>query len=114
MTPTGQGWVLAGWNLFGYIRSSAFRGPKWRRTTRTTRTDAGDPTAQDEEAALPVALPPPGSLDGNSFPCVVLITEISRIIVSTLIRIFLSFVVFHSRGGGGVLLDGVNGRRMMG
>ncbi|CUS06888.1 unnamed protein product [Tuber aestivum] len=59
----------------------------------------------EEEAALPVALPapPPGPLDGYLFPYTI---NISLIPVSALVQFFLSFV-FHLEGGvKGVLFGG--------
>jgi len=78
---------------------------------RTTGTCAGDSTTQDEdEETAPVALPPPGSLDGAFFLALFSLRRfLSPYYFYTLIQNFLSFVVFHLRGEGVLLGDGVNG-----
>ncbi|PWW78505.1 hypothetical protein C7212DRAFT_182865, partial [Tuber magnatum] len=99
--------------ILDHPRSKLFEKPKWRTAT-SARARRRILLPQDEEAALPVALPP-GSLTGHLFPCTInnIINIISPIPVSALIRFFLSFVVFHLGGGGeGVLFgSGFNGAK---
>jgi len=91
------------------IRSSALWRPKWR-TSSTTGTWTGILPPRTRRL-LPAALPPPpGSLDGAFFLAFSLRRFLSSYCFYALIQIFLSFVVFHLRGGEGVLLgNGVNG-----